>query len=414
MVDENSQSTSSQNSTEESPVDDVKKKSPFDKLKSLALPTDKKQRKKILLISGGVLIIGGLISFMVWGMAVWAIAYFMGEPSGNATLASGECYMPDENWINPSMIELPSAEMAITKLGKRDVLPDKADVEKILKDARARGVNPAVTLATWGKEQGFGKRVEAYGCPMKETGFDAQTECQINTMVNARDNKGAYSGRPDDELIQKWWIDIYTPESDRRNNATEDRKNFFHFLNLLVPDQIICSKATSGAVGVGQNNVPLFRQCDPKWGDHPYPKPEDTSKTICSSGCGSTAAAMVLKFYGKDVDPKITADFCRKNGHRVSDGTDPNCFSDLAKNYDLKIDTISGWDNARRILESGKPLIISVAGQGFTSGDGHYIVLTGVKGDIVYINDSSKKKIPSAQISRVTAAFKHGYYYIHP
>ncbi len=138
--------------------------------------------------------------------------------------------------------------------------------------------------------------------------------------------------------------------------------------------------------------------------------------TVGTSGCGPTSAAMVLKKYGVNVTPADTSQFCLDNGYRIKNsGTSPGCFSALAKKYGLKSEQVSGWEAAKKVLEAGQPLIISVRGPStFVSGSGHYIVLAGIYGDKVLINDSGPRNKKIATVSEVLGAFKHGYYYIHP
>jgi hypothetical protein len=157
-------------------------------------------------------------------------------------------------------------------------------------------------------------------------------------------------------------------------------------------------------------------QAGQSWSDHPY----GDGKTIGSSGCGPTSAAMVLNKYGKNVTAIDTADFCLNHGYRASEGTDPGCFSALASNYGLKAEEIDGWDAAKKVLESGQPLIVDVhhsdklpKERQFTSG-GHFIVLAGVYKDQVIINDPGPRDKKMASVSDLQTAFFSGYFYIHP
>lgn len=153
--------------------------------------------------------------------------------------ASDQCYMPNQFWTSPSSSEIPNAQTVLNKLGNRSPKPSASDVDLILQKVRAAGVNPAVSIATWGKEQNFGNRDYAFGAKTS-TNFENQLDMHIKTLTDARDNIGNYGNRPADKPIQVWWIDIYTPASDKRNDVTEDRTIFFTFLKQLVPNQIVC------------------------------------------------------------------------------------------------------------------------------------------------------------------------------
>lgn len=371
---------------------------------------------KLAVISAIVILLTFGPAFMMWGLALWAMGNSIGEPSGAYNSVSGECYMPDQYWTDPSA-ELTVAIIKQRVESYRNVSNAERDqnLEKLLTRTRAAGYNPVVTLAIWGKEstysskaQGghdFGYLLDGWG------GFDKQLEGAISTLDKAYKGEGSYPKKPGTP-IQVNWLEIYTPSNVAVN--ANDKKTFFTIVQQAMPNQVICAASSGGlASGLGYNNVPLFRQCDARWEAHPYPKPDGTRKTVCSSGCGPTAAAMVLKFYGKNVDPVIAADFCRNNGYRANTGTSTGCFSKLASAYGLKHERLESWSSAAAVLRQGKPLIISVGPSRFASG-GHFITLTGVSGNTVYINDPGPRKIKSGTISEITSAFKHGYYYIHP
>lgn len=207
------------------------------------------------------IIISFILLFLIGGSAAVAFSFvrkYTGETPYYTGASSSACYMPDANWTNASSAELPDAKTAIAKLGKREVLPSEADMQKILDDVRAKGVNPAVAIATWGKEQNFGNRDYSFGAAAKSS-FERQLQLHIGTLVDARDNTGSYGNRPSGTTIQKWWIDTYTPASDKRNDVEEDRTIFFYFLKLLVPGQIVCPQATSsfGPDIIGKYYPPL-------------------------------------------------------------------------------------------------------------------------------------------------------------
>lgn len=143
----------------------------------------------------------------------------------------------------------------------------------------------------------------------------------------------------------------------------------------------------SSPTGAGCNNVPIFRQCDSKWGNISY---GCGNTTICSSACGPTSAAMVLKFYGVNVDPKTTAAYSLSNGHRVCNaGTAYSLFPAIAKKYGLKAATGLSWESVVNYINQGKPVIVSGKGsKPFTSG-GHFVVLTcyDAKNKAIGVND---------------------------
>lgn len=172
-----------------------------------------------------------------------------------------------------------------------------------------------------------------------------------------------------------------------------------------VPYGPIECQATGGAAsGVGCNNVPIFRQCDSRWGWKIY-----GTGTICTSACGPTSAAMVLKFYGKNVDPPTIASQSVAGGFRVPfQGTSPGLFPWIARRYGLRGSGEFGWSRAKQYLLQGKPVIARMRGPSmFTSGGGHYIVLTGINPDgTICINDPGPRKKTQATENQVRSYLK--------
>lgn len=137
----------------------------------------------------------------------------------------------------------------------------------------------------------------------------------------------------------------------------------------------------------------------------------DNYAIIHGSGCGPTSIAMVLttlnkrfRTYPKDgktmydpISPSMTATFCNNSGDRINDhGTADACVQHAATAWRWTYDTVKTTDvtKIRSLLSRNEPLI-AVVGKGpdqkFTSG-GHFIVLTGISGDTVYINDPNYNK----------------------
>jgi hypothetical protein len=147
-----------------------------------------------------------------------------------------------------------------------------------------------------------------------------------------------------------------------------------------------CQQIGGLASGYGCNNVPKFKQCDNQWAGSSY---NCGDATICSSGCGVTATAMVLRFYGKDVDPELMAQKSLQYGTRVcGSGTGHDFFPKIAQEYGLKNENDISWDRAMTLLKQGRPIIVSGQGQKpFTSG-GHFVVMTCYNNDgTIAVND---------------------------
>ncbi len=140
---------------------------------------------------------------------------------------------------------------------------------------------------------------------------------------------------------------------------------------------------SSGAPPVA-GTMPRIFQCD-----YRSVKFNCSSKTVCSSGCGTVSATMVLRYYGKNVSVQQAvqdmASF-KAIGCSVS-GTSPTGFKKIADKYGLEYHTVSiTFETIKNYVASGKPIIANVGNPAgckktprtckFT-GCGHYIVLSG-------------------------------------
>ena len=180
-------------------------------------------------------------------------------------------------------------------------------------------------------------------------------------------------------------------------------------------------------------SVQPYKQTTSPWGDDSYGYSVNdntgakTATTVAKSGCGPTAAAMVLKYWtgNGNINPGTTAQYCLDNGFRSKTGGPynfPGCLEALAKHYNLKFSKVNASDAQSYLKWYSKgssnnllPIIMTVGpceGQKYTSAS-HYIVLTKIVGDTVYINDPNKNNT-SDSVSNIFGSCKqNGYWYIH-
>ena len=138
------------------------------------------------------------------------------------------------------------------------------------------------------------------------------------------------------------------------------------------------------SVQVGNGSgVPLLKQWDPTWADHPY-----NGRSISTSGCGPTCVAMLLRWYGKDVTPADTADLSTQMGCAVpGQGTSHSFMTNGPEYWGVTMTQLHSDEEVRTMLKSGFPVIASHASGMFTSG-GHYIMYSKLIGDDqLIIND---------------------------
>lgn len=172
----------------------------------------------------------------------------------------------------------------------------------------------------------------------------------------------------------------------------DPRTTFFNALTLKkVPYVEISTENTDRDIGAlslpdpagGTNGVPYFSQRE--YDDYTYGSKCDGPPTIATSGCGPTAAAMVLSNLGISTNPVEVAEDFESGGYRICNkGTAYAAFtnSSIIRENGLTGTIIDIQDHAQieAIVGADHPVIISVGPSRFTSG-GHFMVLTGIDSD---------------------------------
>ena len=166
--------------------------------------------------------------------------------------------------------------------------------------------------------------------------------------------------------------------------------NYPYEMRLVIPDESyksISEDATAGdsisddinPKGGKFTEVPKLYQWDPKWGYKVY-----GADAMGLTGCGPTSLSMVAMYLLQDktMTPDWMADFSDKNGYCVDgDGTSWTLMSEGSVKLGLSVKKVTPVEDimARELLE-GRP-IICVLGPGKFTDNGHYIVLSGYKGE---------------------------------
>lgn len=130
-----------------------------------------------------------------------------------------------------------------------------------------------------------------------------------------------------------------------------------------------------------------YNQYDKKWADIPYPSNNHPKATIQTSGCGTTAVAMILAtLVDKKITPIDTTKYSLKNGYRALEGTSEALFPALAKKYKLNYKETYSRTEMLSELKKGR-LIICLMSSWFKNGTGHYIVAHKIVGKAIKIKD---------------------------
>lgn len=146
-------------------------------------------------------------------------------------------------------------------------------------------------------------------------------------------------------------------------------------------------------------NKPIdYKQYDARWAGNDY-SAKGEKKTIKSSGCGVTCAAMVIAtLKNNGITPADTARYSLKHGYKaLNQGTYYTYFVSQFKEYGIKcmmLNNDSCYHNSKhsahkralKALEKGN-MVIAVMGAGLWTSGGHYVLAYGVSNNKVYIND---------------------------
>ena len=153
------------------------------------------------------------------------------------------------------------------------------------------------------------------------------------------------------------------------------------------------------------NKQPVsYLQTDPRWANVSY-SARGESTTIGRAGCGPTAMAMVLATWADPaVNPKTECMWALSHGYKYpNQGTAYSYFVPAAKRYGLECRQITpgyiyGNANspyhaqAKQALDNGD-FVIACMGKGTWTRSGHYVLVWGIEGNMVYINDPASTKL---------------------
>lgn len=146
-----------------------------------------------------------------------------------------------------------------------------------------------------------------------------------------------------------------------------------------------------------------YLQTDPQWKNHNY-SAKGEKKTIGSSGCGVTAAAMVIAtLKDKNVTPVTTAEWSMAHGYKaLNQGTYYTYFVPQFKQYGITCRQLnssnlygksssSAHTEALNALKNGN-WVIACMGKGHWTSSGHFILLYKYENGNIYVNDPASTK----------------------
>ncbi len=170
-----------------------------------------------------------------------------------------------------------------------------------------------------------------------------------------------------------------------------------------------------------------YLQTDPRWGSLDYSAPGEKT-TIAASGCGPTAMAMVLATWADpSVTPKTECAWALAHGYKAPhQGTYYGYFEPAGSRYGLRVtqlnytslygkSTSAYHAQAQDALDRGE-LVIACMGKGAWTSSGHYVLVWGIQGDTIYINDPASTNAARTRGSWALFRQQVKYYWVieHP
>lgn len=219
-----------------------------------------------VLIAAVIIIIMILIGIALGAAAMGMLGY--GEHAPRFGKASGiGCFLEDSAFNDKDSIA--SADQAISLIqsetSKKNMTDNKAFLQKIIDQSKAKLINPAVLISFWGAEQSFKNTGQAFGCgntgdgSQGATGEEAEINCALQMVQNAitPDNTSGSSAdwsTPKGENIWTRLLYHYVAAArktsyDTLGYVSDSKENRIRFLSQLVPEQVKCNSGFAGGSG---------------------------------------------------------------------------------------------------------------------------------------------------------------------
>lgn len=136
-------------------------------------------------------------------------------------------------------------------------------------------------------------------------------------------------------------------------------------------------------VNVGKyKGLTYYSQADKRWANKKY-----GNNTMVNSGCGPTAAAMMVSSIKGEILPTTMADLFVKYGYRSSNsGTYWSAMKWIADVFDMELKETSNFNTMIDKLENNN-YVIAICRNGLFTYGGHFIMISGIDGDNLKIYD---------------------------
>lgn len=216
------------------------------------------------------------------------------------------------------------------------------------------------------------------------------TENNIQNVENANgeDLENDSANTVNDEIISNkssTEIPILTEEDEQTVEVQETEAEGFEEQGIIAYNG---AKKTPNVQLGEYSGLTYYSQIDNRWKNKMYSSVGNTAQTIGTSGCGPTAAAMVVSSIKGNITPDQMADLYMKYGYRsANQGTYWSAFKWTADVFDIGYSEYYKLDDAIAKLKDNHYIIAS-CNQGLFTYGGHFVVLVGLEGNYIKIYDS--------------------------
>lgn len=184
-------------------------------------------------------------------------------------------------------------------------------------------------------------------------------------------------------------VDVYETRSGWARVGT-DRWCSMSYLSLISTDPN-AGLAPSYVPTKDLENRPIYlMQTDSRWKNAMYSAINDKSQTIGQSGCGPSAASMIInEWFDKNYGPVECCNWAASAGYRTANnGTYWSMMKAIAVKFGCKFSQTASYDEAKNFLKNNKgSLIVCIMGKGNWTSSGHFILMYKCDDNYVYIND---------------------------
>ena len=217
-----------------------------------------------------------------------------------------------------------------------------------------------------------------------ENNVVSNLEASVNTMIGNTENNIANDSKINKICTTE--IPKLTEEDEQTLEVQEADLEAEGFIRQGEVAYNGSSKTPNIKLGEYQG-LTYYSQVDSRWVNHMYSAINDKAQTIGTSGCGPTAAAMVVSSIKGVITPPEMGDLFVEYGYRSrNNGTYFSAMKWVADVFDIPYQETYSLNKAVDLVKNNYYVIASCNEGLFTYG-GHFVVIVGIDGNTLKIYD---------------------------